>query len=60
MFDLQPDSLQADASHNAEEMNVAYAMHEITAEKMDETLKFFDKAVEIFKSRAHDHEHRKA
>lgn len=55
---LLPDTLQADRSPIAEELNVAYSMHEITAEKMDETLAFFDKAHDIFRSRAHDHEHR--
>lgn len=58
LADLKPDSLAADASPIAEEMNVAYSMHEITAEHMDDTLAFFDKAANVFLSRAHDHEYR--
>ena len=54
---LKPDSLIADQSPIAEELNVAYALHEITADFMDETLIFFDKAAELYKGRTHAHEH---
>lgn len=44
--DLRPsllgDSLVADVSAISEEMNVAYAMHEITADFMTETINFFE------------------
>jgi hypothetical protein len=56
---LKPDSLAADKSPISEELNVAYAMHELTAEHMDATLAFFDKAAAVYLTRSHGHEHKR-
>lgn len=51
------DNLIADKSSIAEELNVAYALHEMTAEHMDKTIVFFNKAAALFRTRSHGHEH---
>jgi zinc transporter 2 len=44
-FDLLPDVLTPDASPISEEMNVAYAQHEIVSDSMKNTIEFFNKAI---------------
>ncbi len=56
--EISPDSLIADKSPIAEEMNVAFAFHEITSDFMDKTFAFFDNAAKLYPPRnSHRIEH---